>query len=235
MRRAHADTLLGWGWPLARQLLQLGVLVIAFHVVLDLGVEYYPVFIFIGLINWFWFQSAITAATGSVRDGRHFLLQPRFPASILPVVAVAAPLFDAFAALPILLLMVGLGPGLTLAAPWVLAVFAVQFVLAWGIAWILAPIGAFLRDLPHLITAVLMLLFYLTPVFYPLDRVPERLRGWLELNPIGALIEQQRRVLLDGQAPQLEVLAAVTAFGVVCIGAGWLLMQRLRPYFLEQL
>lgn len=235
VRRNHTDTLLGWGWPLSRQLLQLGVLVLAFHVVLDFGVEHYPVFIFVGLINWVWFSSAITAATGSVQESRHFLLQPQFPVPILPVVAVAAPVADALAALPILLVMVELGPGLSWTAPWLVVIFAVQFVLVWGIAWVLAPIGAFLRDLQHLVAAGLMLLFYLTPVFYPLSRVPEDLRGWLQLNPIGALIEQQRRVLLEGAPPQWEVLASVTAVGLLLAAGGWLMLQRFRPQFLEQL
>lgn len=235
VRRAHADTLLGWAWPLARQLLQWAVLVAAFHVVLDLGVEHYPVFIFVGLVQWYWFSAAITSATGSIHHARHFLLQPRFPVLVLPLVAVTAPLFDALAAIPIMLLMVELGPGLHAATPLMFVVFAVQFVLVWGAAWVLAPIGVFLRDLPHLIGALLLMLFYLTPVFYPLERAPESIRSWLGLNPIGALIEQQRRILIDGAAPNWLVLGAITLLGLALAALGAWLTRRWRPYFLEQL
>jgi lipopolysaccharide transport system permease protein len=235
VRRQHADTLLGWFWPLARQLLQWVVLVAAFHVVLDLGIEHYPVFIFVGLVQWFWFSTALANATGSIHQARHFLLQPRFPVLVLPVAAVVAPAFDALAAVPIMLLMVELGPGLQATTPLLLVVFAAQLVLVWGAGWLLAPIGVFLRDLPHVVAAGLLTLFYLTPVFYPLDRAPESIRSWLELNPIGALIEQQRRVLIDGRAPDWLVLGAVVAGGLVLAALGAWLTRRTRPYFLEQL
>src|SRR5215218_8097359 len=112
LKSSHHLTLLGWGWPVARQLAQLAVLTFLFGHVFDLGIENYPVFMFTGLVAWTWFASGASAAAGSVISQRHLVMQPRLPASVLPVVAVVMPLVDVVFALPVLLLMVAFSSGL---------------------------------------------------------------------------------------------------------------------------
>src|SRR5919202_293058 len=102
---AHRLTVLGWLWPLVRQLAQLAVLVFLFSKVLDLGIADYPVFVFTGLIVWTWFQTAMLEATRSLQTGRHLVFSPHFPDVALPLVAVAAPLVDLLMALPVLLVL----------------------------------------------------------------------------------------------------------------------------------
>src|SRR5918912_3776071 len=102
----YRDTLLGWTWPLARQLIQLAVLVFVFSKVLNLGIKDYPAFVFSGLIAWTWFSSGILAAARSVLGNRHFAMRPGFPTAVLPIIAISVALFDAIIALPLLLLLV---------------------------------------------------------------------------------------------------------------------------------
>src|SRR5215207_827219 len=112
LKSSHHLTLLGWGWPVARQLAQLAVLVFIFGNVFDLDIENYPVFLFVGLMAWTWFSGAVSAATSSVLTQRHLVMQPRLPSSVLPIVAAMVPLVDVLFALPVLVLMLALSTGL---------------------------------------------------------------------------------------------------------------------------
>src|SRR5580765_6191583 len=101
----HRDTLLGWMWPLVRQLVQLAVLVFVFSKVIDLGIEDYPVFVFSGLIAWNWFATALAGGARSLLINRHLVFQPRLPAVVVPAVAVVVPVVDVAIALPVLVAM----------------------------------------------------------------------------------------------------------------------------------
>jgi len=89
-------TLLGWGWPVARQPAQLAVLVFVFGKVLDLDADNHPVFVFVSLMAWTWLSGVVSAAAASVLSQRRLVMQPRLPAAVLPgvaaVVAVSAAL-----------------------------------------------------------------------------------------------------------------------------------------------
>src|SRR5215211_1012288 len=144
LKSSHHLTLLGWGWPVARQLAQLAVLTFLFGHLFDLGIENYPVFILTGLMAWTWFAAGVAAAAGSVLGQRHLVMQPRLPAAALPVVAVAMPLVDVIFALPVLLLMVVFSTGLqwgVLACP---ALLVLQLALVTGIGWLVAAVSVFL-------------------------------------------------------------------------------------------
>lgn len=232
---AHRDTLLGWTWPLARQLAQLAVLVFAFSAVFDLGIDNFPVFVFSGLIAWSWFSSGISASTWSILKSRHLVLQPAFPTAILPLVAVTIPLLDVLVALPVLVVMLISSGSLQWTVVLLPLLLVIQFCFMTGIAWILGAASVFLRDIPSLVAVVIGTLFYLTPVFYPANRVPERFQWVMDWNPVATLLEAYRSVLLDGQPPEWGPLLYVFAVGLMLCVAGYLVFRRLAPGFAEEL
>src|SRR5579884_894716 len=87
LKSSHHLTLLGWGWPVARLLAQLAVLVFLFSKVIQLGIPHYPVFVFIGLVGWNWFSTGVNTAASSILGQRHLVMQPRLTSSVLPIVA----------------------------------------------------------------------------------------------------------------------------------------------------
>src|SRR5215217_4690127 len=211
LKSSHHLTLLGWGWPVARQLAQLAVLVFIFGKVLDLDVDNYPAFVFVGLMAWTWFSGAVSGAATSVLSQRHLVMQPRLPPSVLPIVAVVVPLVDVLFALPVLVLMLALSTGLDwglLACP-VLLLLQLAFVA--GLGWLVASVSVFLRDVPNLIVVALMSLCYLTPVFYERSRVPDRFHWILDINPLTTINEAYRELRLGTPGPGLVRLGAVAA------------------------
>jgi lipopolysaccharide transport system permease protein len=235
LRSTNHLTLLGWGWPVLRQLAQLAVLVFVFGHIFDFGIENYAVYVFVGIVAWTWFASGVGTAAGVVLQRRHLVLQPRLPTAVVPLVAVAVPFVDVLFALPVLVVMLLATTGLTwglLACP---LLIAVQLVLMTGLAWLLAAVSVFLRDVPNLVGVVLLMLFYLTPVFYVRDSVPERFRWVLDLNPLTTIIEAYRSLLLDAPGPGGARVAALVAVSGVLAAAGFALFRALQLRFADHL
>jgi lipopolysaccharide transport system permease protein len=229
----HQLTLLGWAWPLVRQLAQLAVLVFVFSAVFDLGIENFTVFVFIGLIAWTWFSTGLADAASSVAQKSHLVLQSRVPTAVIPMVSVAVPLVDVVIALPVLLLMLGVSGDLRpelLLCPLLLPV---QALLMAGIAWFASAAAVFFRDIPNVVFLGLTLTFYLTPIFYGLRSVPEGYVWLLELNPLATIIGAYRALLLGEPAPDAWLLAAVAIGSLVLAVAGYLFFRRLQPRFAD--
>ncbi len=232
---AHRNTLLGWTWPLARQLAQLAVLVFLFSKVLDLGIEDYPVFVFTGLIAWTWFQTALSTAAISVVVNGHLVGQPRFPTLALPLVAVAVPCFDVLMALPVLLVLLAtegrLDPTVLLLPLPLLA----QFAFTAGVALIVSAANVYLRDVQNVVGVLLLMLFYLTPVFYGLKNVPDEFHWLLRINPLTAFVNADRALLFDGRLPALLDVVIGAGAAALAVVIGLALFRRLQPGFIDEL
>lgn len=231
----HRMTVLGWAWPVARQLAQLAALVFLFGSVLDLGIPHFPVFVFSGLIAWSWFSTGIGTAATVLLDERHLVFQPRLPRAVLPIVSVVVPLVDVVLALPILLLLAVLEKGLEWTVVLTPLLVVLQLVLMAGIAWLVSSVTVFFRDVPNLTQVALQILFYMTPVFYGLHKVPEEYQGILEANPMTTLVEGYRAALLGDPWPSAGHFAYVIALAVVLSVVGFLTFQRLSRNFADAL
>jgi ABC-type polysaccharide/polyol phosphate export permease len=231
----HRFTLLGWAWPLVRQLAQLGVLVIAFSHVLHLGVPHYAPFVFSGLIAWNWFSTGVVNGTSSLLDRRHLVFQPRFPLIALPLVAVAVPLIDLLLALPVLVVMVVATTGLHWTILFLPVLVVIQVTLMAGIAWLTAAATVYFRDVRHIVGVGVTMLFYFTPVFYDLARLPHHYQSLLRLNPMTTIVDAYHSIVLGGQLPAPGWLGAVTLLSVVVAAAGMASFTRASPGFVDEL
>jgi lipopolysaccharide transport system permease protein len=231
----HRFTLLGWAWPLIRQLAQLAVLVFLFSKVLDLGIDDYPAFVFSGLLVWSWFAAGLVAATSSLDNGRHLVFSPRFPDVALPLVAVAVPVVDLLMALPVVLAML-VAEG-RLAAPALLLplLLAALFLFTAGIGMLTAASNVFFRDVANAVSVGLLLSFYLTPIFFSTRNVPERFRWVVDVNPIAAHVDAVRAVLFEGQLPSLGDALVVATVSPIAAAIGWHVFRRLQPRFVDEL
>jgi lipopolysaccharide transport system permease protein len=222
----HRMTVLGWAWPVLRQLAQLAILTFIFGSVIDLHIKHFPVYVFSGLLSWTWFASGVGAATTSLLDQRHLLFQPRFPAAVIPIVAMTVPLVDLVIALPLLLTMGAFEEGLRWTAFLLPALVALQFTLMMGLAWIFAIATVFFRDVPNVVAVGLQAIFYMTPVFYKIHAVPHRYGAVLDANPLSAIVDGYRAVLLGLPSPSPARYLTVGLVAVLGIAAGSALFRR---------
>ena len=227
---------LGFGWALVSPLLQVLIFVLVFRRVLGSYVDNYASFVFTGVLVWGWFNASLHQSTGLITSSRALVRQPRFPLELLPHVTVAVRLFHFALALPFLF---GLLWWQGIEAQWSWAavplLIVLQFALTVAIAFPLAALNVRRRDTQHVTAVLLQLMMYLTPVFYPLDVIPESLRSWYYLNPMVALLGAWRDVLLHGQWPNPVHLAALILLAAALLVAGRRLFIRQSRQFLEEM
>jgi ABC-type polysaccharide/polyol phosphate export permease len=231
----HRFTTLGWLWPLTRQLAQFGVLLLIFTSVVHLDINDYPAFLFTGLVAWSWFSSGLTDGTGSLIAHRHLLFRPRCPAAVLPVAASTVALVDTLIALPVLIGIVAVSGDLAPSVLFLPVLAVIQLLLVCGLAWLASAASVYLRDVTQIVLVGLLLLFYLTPVFYETARVPDDYEWVISLNPLTPLLEGYRDVLVEGHLPPAGPVAAVAAASMAAAALGLVVFQRLHRGFVDEL
>jgi lipopolysaccharide transport system permease protein len=232
---SHRMTVLGWLWPLMRQIAQLLTLVFIFGSVINLDIPHFPVYVFVGLVSWTWFSTGIGEATTSLLDQRHLVFQPKLPNMAIPMVSVMMPLVDVLLALPVLLVMVAVEHGISWTIVLVIPLLLLQLIIMCGISWIVSAVTVFFRDVPQFVSIGLQVLFYLTPVFYRRKSVPSKYGHLLELNPMTTIVEGYRSIMLGQASPSLLRFAGVTVGALVLFVCGYLVFRRYSLDFVDSL
>jgi lipopolysaccharide transport system permease protein len=227
---------LGWLWSVGQPLARLAVLSFVFTRLLPLDIPDYAVFLFTGLIGWSWFAAGVTSATRSAMERRHLLFRPSLPRAAIPPVSVLTDGMDYLAALPVLVgVMLVTGHGVPLSFAFLPVILLVQLALILGLGYALCAANVPYRDV-HLLVGVVMLLgFYVTPIFYDVDRVPDRYRWIIDVNPVARLIEAQRDVVIEGTLPAAGPFLLLTVACAAVLLGGYAVYRRASPTFLDEL
>jgi len=236
MKLRYKRSVLGIVWSLFNPLIQMAVFTFLSGRVLSLEIPNYPSFVFTGVLAWSWFQGALLLTAGAITDNRELIRQPGFPTAILPVVTVTTHLIHFLLALPILLLFLVLGGARLTSAILVLPLVTVlQFLLILSLGYLAATVHVTFRDTQHILGVFLMLLFYLTPVFYDASILPARYQAFYRLNPMMHLITAYRAILIHGNLPDLGALLALGVLVGVLLWLGHMVFKRASTRFVEEL
>ncbi|MEG3955327.1 ABC transporter permease [Microcoleus sp. herbarium2] len=236
MKLLYKRSALGIAWTLINPLLQLAVFSFVFRSVIPINIPQFSSFAFSGLLIWTWSQTALFQATGLITSNKALIRQPNFPTAILPVVTTMTGLIHFLLALPVLIIFLavdGVEPSSVLFVLPLLMV--IQFVLTVGLAYPLAALNVTFRDTQHTLGVLLQMLFYLTPIFYDLNSVPEEFQPFYQLNPMVPLIEAYRAILLKGTQPDWQALLIVSLIVAVILPLGLAIFRRQSNTFVEEL
>ena len=185
--------------------------------------------IFCGLIAFNLFGDCVSRAAGLVAEVPNFVKKVMFPLEILPVSVVGSALFHAMVSLSILFGGVLLANQTIQATTVLLPVVVLPLTfLTLGLTWFLAGLGVFLRDVRHLVSLAVQILFFMTPIVYSLEVVPRSLRPWIMINPLTSTVGNLRRVLLWGEPPDwVELLTWLAVSGLVLVfGYAWFMKAK---------
>jgi lipopolysaccharide transport system permease protein len=191
--------------------------------------------LFAGLVIFNLFADILNRSPRLVLEQPNLVKRVVFPLEILPWIALGGALFHAGLSLLVLLAALAwAGPGLSAWALLVPVVFAATVPVLLGLAWLLAGLGVFIRDIGHAMGPATTMLMFLSPVLYPANALPGRLAGLLWLNPLTVPIENLRRLLLDARAPDWSGLALYTVCGLIFAALAWRLFAHLKPAFADE-
>ena len=194
---------LGFLWSLLLPLAQLLVLVFLFQKVVPLGIDNYPAFVFSALLSWTWFSNCLSADGNLFIGNRDLVRRPNFEPSVLIAVNTLSNLLIYLLALPILFTMLILyGRDITPSLLILPLLVVIQSILTIGLGLIVATLNVFYRDTQQIVSVSIMLLFYLTPVFYRSDMVSPSYSFLYILNPVAVLIQSYRAIFFYGSFPE---------------------------------
>lgn len=232
----YKRSVLGIGWALVNPLTQILIFTFLFNKVVPLNIPNYTEFVFTGVLAWTWFQTGLFLGAGSIVDNRDLVRRPGFPVAIMPAVTVATTMIHFLLALPVLLLFLFFDGGrLSPALAALPVIMVVQFVLTLGLCYITAAAQVIFRDTQHLLGIALMMLFYLTPVFYRADAVPAQYQAIYKLNPMGILLGAYRAAVTGTPWPDPVGLGIVAALSLVILLVGYEVFRRASDRFVEEL
>lgn len=194
----YKGSALGVLWVLLIPLTHLLVLVFLFVRVVPLDIEAYPAFVFTALLPWTWFSNSLNSAGGLFIHNKDLLRRPNFPPLILIIVNTLSNLLLYLIVLPILFATLFLfGRSLSWNALYLPVIILAQAVLISGLSMLISTWNVFYRDVQQIVSVLVMLLFYITPVFYRARAVDERYQILFEVNPIAVLVSLSREVLFN--------------------------------------
>lgn len=237
LRGKYKGSVLGFLWTFINPLCQIIVYTIVFSVILHSNLDKFYLYVITGMIPWLFFDMSLRIGSGCIRYQGEMIKKIYFPREVLPVSCVTAQFINMlFCFLIVFLVIFVSGAGVSLRALFCLPmIMLIEYALTLGITLIISSITVFFKDMEHIITVVLMAWIYLTPILYPMEVIPERVRWLFKLNPMTAVIEGYHRILYWQQVPywKLTVYGAVAA--VVALVAGELIFTRLDERFAEEL
>ena len=203
----YKRSVLGIFWSFILPLAQLMVLTFLFRKVIPLNIDNYPAFVFSALLPWTWFNTCLNSSGTLFISNRDLIRRPNFTPAILIIVNALTNLINYLMAMPILFVIMALsGKAVTLALLSLPVLILIQGVLIVGLGLFITTLNVFYRDIQQIMSVALMLLFYITPVFYQSQAVSEKYRIIYKLNPIAVLIQSYRSIFFYGAVPEWRLL-----------------------------
>ncbi|GIJ30259.1 hypothetical protein Vqi01_54210 [Micromonospora qiuiae] len=205
----------------------------------------YPLFLITGIFAWMWTNSALNEATNALTGQSRLITTMNLPRQVFPIGRVAGRFAEYAAGVPILAAIAifyaahgRIEPGWSLLAlP--LAVL-VQATLLIGVALLLSACNVLMRDVERFMRLVIRVLFYATPIIYPLSLVrssglPDWLKVGYELNPLVGIFQLHHAVWYPDEFPAARMLVTTIGISVLVLVAGWWAFRRLEPAVLKEL
>jgi lipopolysaccharide transport system permease protein len=236
VRIRYSQSVLGVGWALMQPFFQMIVFTVVFGRLAHIDSEGVPyaIFSYTALVPWTFFATSLTFGIASLVNNMNLVTKIYFPREILPLASIGAAFVDFLVSAAILagmLLIYGLAPGWI--SLWVVPLLGLQVALTIAVVLLGSAVLVFFRDVRFVVPLLIQVWMYATPIIYPVSLVPERFRTLYFLNPMAGIIDGYRRVLLTGEPPQLDALAAGAVVTLALLAIGSVFFKHAEPVFAD--
>ncbi len=240
VKRKYAGTVLGPVWAIAPQILTVAAFWFVFEIGLKIGDEpgEMPFFYYfsLGILPWFLFFDAFSNSVNSIRENAHLITKMVFPSEIFPIVkflVASIPHLVLLFLMSVMLWINGLLSPENL--PWLLYFYGCTAFLAVGLGWLISSISVFAQDAAHAAQLAVSLLFWVTPIMWQMNAIPESWQWLFDLNPLSHIICGYR-FAMTGSFP-FDINSFLSFWGVTLIicFAGLSVFFRLKHHFADVL
>lgn len=207
LKAQHRNTFLGYGWWLLDPFLNVFIYYLVVAVIFQRGGEGYGFFLIIGLIVWRWLNTSIATASKSIVSQAGIITQTYLPKAVFPICTSITQLINfGFGLLVIAIFSVVFGtvPGLELL--WLPYIVGMQLLFTIAIALAIGFVSVFIRDVEMLVTHLLRIWFYTSPVIWQESMIPARWHWVLGINPMTHFLSSYRAIFMHNSPPDYQVL-----------------------------
>ena len=233
---------MGWIWGLIHPLVLLVSWWFVFQVCLQTALpadevtQSYPLFLFAGMLPWLLFSETVQRSASSLLDQANLITKTVFPAEIIPISVFLSSLVSHLLALGLLLVAAGVYANHLSVFVLLLPIYMLVIGLfAVGLGWVVASIHVFLRDTAQVVSVLLTLWFWITPIMIPPGKYPGAARFILFANPLYYIVRAYRMLLLGSQWPDFRDLAIALACAAAAFVAGGLFFRHMKRGFADVL
>jgi lipopolysaccharide transport system permease protein len=238
----YKGSVFGLVWSLFNPILMLTIYTFVFAVIFkarwagtlgDSKLEF-ALILFVGIAVYTILADSINQSPSLIINNSNYVKRVVFPLEILPLVALGSALFHLIVSLGVwcifYLLFFGVPTNYALLFP---ILIAPLILIILGFSWMLSALGVYMRDVSQFINALVTVLLFLSPVFYPLSSLPEKFQIYLQLNPLTIPCEIIRNSLIWGAAPNWESFGIYFAISIAIAYMGFALFQKTRKGFAD--
>jgi len=225
----YTPSVLGVLWAIVQPLSMMAIFTILFSIIGKTPGEALPpaLFFYAALVPWTFFATAVGTSTSGLVSHAYLITKVYFPREIVPLTYMLAALFDFLMAFVVLLgMMMYFSVPLTMNALYAIPILLVLMLFTMAAALGFSILQVQFRDIGVAMPLLLQLWMFLTPVMYPLTAVPEQLTGFYMFNPTVGLIENFRRVVVQGVAPDFPSLGVATLVSVLLLPPAYIYFKR---------
>lgn len=220
LRRRYHNSVVGFGWSLLNPLLTMGVMALVFSLVFDQDPKRFTVYLFGCMLPWSYIVESLVSGSTALTAHESFLKKLYLPKTFFPLVVVSVATCNFLLSMTSLLILgfaFGMQPSVSLLL--LPLATAVLFAFNFAMALLLAVGTVYLRDLTHIVTVFLGVIFYTMPIIYPIDQMPQEYRGLFLCNPFYYFLCLFRALLYEARIPTLQewsIPVAISFIALVC-------------------
>lgn len=220
---------LGFIWTLLNPLALLLVYLVAFSFVLRFNIDNFTLYLLTGLLHWQFFANATTVSTEALIHSAHLIQNIRFPRIVLPLAVVGAKgIHLMLAMVPYMLLFIPMGGQFWSGMLLYPFIFLLQTIFVIGMALSVSILTIYFRDLKHLLEVGIQMLFWLTPIIYTIDHVPEWVHNFFRINPMMSFVISYQDILYLNQVPSSSNWGLMIFMALGSLALGSFLFSRLQ-------
>lgn len=218
LRKRYKRSVLGYVWSMLHPLLMMTILAIVFSNIMASNVKDYAVFLFSGMIAWKFFTATATESLNAVSNNVKLTNQVPVPKYLFVLTNAFSNLVDFLLTLaPLFLVMLVTGRGIPVTVLALPLVLIPLFCVSVALALLFATSNVFFRDTQHLSGVILQALYFLSPILYTRDRLPEWIIPYVTLNPMFPIIEMMHSIFYTGTLPDTGTYLLLTGVGLLLL------------------
>ncbi len=232
----YQNSYLGYFWTLIKPLMLFGVIYLVFSVFMRYPVENYPVYLLLGIIVWNFFSEATLIGMNTFLTKRHLVTKIYFSRAALVFSSTISSMITLLLNMIIFFVFLaisGVWPGFE--ALFFLLYLVEIYLIVTGVTFALAAFTVKFHDLQHIWEMLLQIMFWLTPIIYPVTIVPVEYHRLIFMNPLARIIEYSRDIFIRHHIPELNLNLVLAAMAIVIFIAGYAIFRTQKDGIAEKL